>query len=70
MDYMNEFGKNCDYIRKRFNLGEDVSIYKLINAVTTYIKNIDDGVDVKTESVEVTEESQKEKKRGRPKKSS
>jgi hypothetical protein len=69
MDYMQGFGVNCDYLRKKFNLGLDTSIYQLVNSATIYIRNIDDSVNVKSESVEKTEKSQKEKKNGRPKKS-
>ena len=61
---MNDYHSNCDFIRKRFNLREDVSIYEIVNICTEFIKNTDKSIDNNI----TIEKSQEEKKRGRPKK--
>ena len=74
MAEMDEYKSNCDYIRKTFSLPESTSLYALVNKITEEYKTLKDKLfieenkeEVKIKSTEV-EPSQKEKKRGRPRK--
>ena len=75
---MQSYSENCDYLLKRFKLGNETSIYVLIKHITDFIKDIDskeqenskkqpEEKSVEIESIENIS-IPKEKKRGRPKK--
>ena len=50
MSELSDYSINCDYLRDKFDLPNEVSIYGLINKATDYIRSVE------------TTNSQKEKK--------
>ena len=36
------YKEDCEYLRKKFDLHDSVSIYELVNKATTFIKEVDD----------------------------
>ncbi len=79
MGEMDDYKLNCDYIREQFSLSENTSLYALVNKIVEEYKILKDKLfieeskEVMTEEVKIpsteVEPSQKEKKRGRPRKS-
>ena len=60
------YSDNCDYLRKRFELRNDINLYELVNIVTEYIKSQDEKEEISKLTKEISQEKPKEKKRGRP----
>lgn len=79
MGELESYKLNCDYIREQFSLPENTSLYALVNKIVEEYKILKDKLfieenkEVMTEEVKIpstqVEPSQKEKKRGRPRKS-
>lgn len=40
------YSEDCDYLRKKFELHDSVSIYELVNKATNFIKEVDDIADL------------------------
>lgn len=83
MGEMESYKLSCDYIRNTFSLPENTSLYALVNKIVEEYKILKDKLFIEeskeenkeemTEEVKIpstqVEPSQKEKKRGRPRKS-
>jgi hypothetical protein len=84
MGEIESYKLNCDYMREQFSLPESTSLYALVNKIVEEYKILKDKLFIeesKTENNEANndlnrlktstqvEPSQKEKKRGRPRKS-
>lgn len=38
---MDDYSRNCDWVRERFNLGNNTSIYQIVNTLTEHVKKND-----------------------------
>lgn len=55
---LQNYSNDCDYLRKKFKLRDDVSLYELVHVVTNFIRITDDEEELqklKEEVVEVEE---------------
>jgi len=64
------YSENCDYLKKRFNLPEIISLYDMVDAVVKYLKDEEEQKEVSKLTKEISNEKPKGKKRGRPRKKS
>ena len=56
-----EYSDNCDYIRKKFELADNVSIYQLVNKAVDFIKEVDNKIELEKQSQKENVECQKKK---------